>query len=138
MTYNHILLAIDRSEDSGKILDRGNELSVINSSKKSLVTVIEALPLEYADLYIAAERHREKDTKDILIKRGSLVGINPEDCHLLKGHPADEIRHLCDELDIDLLVMGSHCRRGLKRIALGSTANSVLHGLKNDVHIVKV
>ena len=54
------------------------------------------------------------------------------------GHPQIEIDSLAKEHDIDLVVIGSHGRRGFQRLMLGSTANSILHGATYDVLAVRV
>jgi nucleotide-binding universal stress UspA family protein len=43
------------------------------------------------------------------------------------GAPVEAILHLARELAPDLIVMGTHGRRGLTRLVLGSTTESVLH-----------
>jgi nucleotide-binding universal stress UspA family protein len=45
--------------------------------------------------------------------------------HLLRGDPAAQIRELCRALPADLLVVGSHGRTGLRRLVLGSVAESL-------------
>jgi universal stress protein A len=44
---------------------------------------------------------------------------------------------MAEELDADLIVLGTHGRHGLG-LMLGSTANAVLHGAPCDVLAVKV
>jgi universal stress protein A len=44
---------------------------------------------------------------------------------------------MANEKNIDLIVIGTHGRSGIK-LLLGSTANSVLHGVKQDVLAVRV
>jgi universal stress protein A len=62
----------------------------------------------------------------------------PEDHqHLIFGRPEAEIHRVAEELEADLIVVGSHGRHGLA-LLLGSTANGVLHGAKTDVLAVRV
>lgn len=46
--------------------------------------------------------------------------------HLLDGLPKHELVDLCARLDADLIVLGSHTRKGLDRLLLGSVANAVV------------
>ena len=53
------------------------------------------------------------------------------------SHRADEIHKVAKQINTDLIVIGTPGRCGLQ-LLLGSTANSVLHGVKQDVLGVKV
>jgi universal stress protein A len=44
---------------------------------------------------------------------------------------------MADESNADLIVLGTHGRSGI-RLLLGSTANAVLHGAKQDVLAVRI
>ena len=62
----------------------------------------------------------------------------PEDRQLvLAGAAAAEVRNKAEELEADLIVIGSHGRSGWK-LLLGSTANKVLHGATCDIMTVHV
>jgi len=50
----------------------------------------------------------------------------PENCHVVSGKPYEEIVKLARELHIDLIVLPTRGHSGLKRIALGSTAERVV------------
>jgi len=57
--------------------------------------------------------------------------------HVLVGQPAAELHYLADQEEADLIVVGSHGRKGFA-LLLGSTPNSVLHGATCDVLAVLV
>ncbi|MFB6141052.1 MAG: universal stress protein [Halosimplex sp.] len=65
--------------------------------------------------------HALDDLQDAATDRGVAVTAT-----IQKGLPRDEILAYVDESDIDLVVMGTHGRRGLERSVLGSTTESVL------------
>ncbi len=46
--------------------------------------------------------------------------------HVMIGRPADEICGFAEQLDADLIVMGTHGHTGMKRILLGSVAERVV------------
>ena len=52
------------------------------------------------------------------------------------GGVADEIGHVAGERDVDLIVTGTHCRKGLNRLIFGSDAESVLRSAHVPVLIV--
>jgi nucleotide-binding universal stress UspA family protein len=45
---------------------------------------------------------------------------------LVEGEPVDEILHMAKETGCDLIVMGTHGRRGLGRVLMGSVAEKIV------------
>jgi nucleotide-binding universal stress UspA family protein len=64
-------------------------------------------------------------------------GVDVEE-HVRAGEPARAIRKFVEENDIDLVVMGSHGRSGLKRVILGSVTEKVLRRTRLPVLVVDV
>jgi nucleotide-binding universal stress UspA family protein len=62
----------------------------------------------------------------------ALIGVE-----LRRGDPAWEILDAADELEADLIVMGTHGRSGLGRMLLGSVAETVLQAANCPVLVVK-
>ena len=54
---------------------------------------------------------------------------------VLKGDPADQIAEAAK--DAQLLVIGSHGRRGVERFLLGSVSHSVLHHVSCPVLVIR-
>jgi nucleotide-binding universal stress UspA family protein len=57
--------------------------------------------------------------------------------HVRVGTPADEIVALAKELDADLIVVGTHGRRGVRRLLLGSVARAILRHAGCPVLVVR-
>lgn len=55
------------------------------------------------------------------------------DTHLVEGVPYREVVRMSDELDADLIVMGTHGRTGLRHLLLGSVAERVVRSSKVPV-----
>jgi nucleotide-binding universal stress UspA family protein len=53
------------------------------------------------------------------------------------GHPAEEILRYADENDIDLILMATHGRSGIRRWAMGSVADKVLRASEVPVLLVR-
>jgi nucleotide-binding universal stress UspA family protein len=53
-----------------------------------------------------------------------------------RGDPAAEIVAYADEWDADVIVLGTHARRGFQRLVLGSIAEAVLREAKRPVLVV--
>lgn len=54
----------------------------------------------------------------------------------IEGSPAEEIHTIAQEHQVDLIVMGTHGRTGLKRLLMGSVAEHVLRYSKIPVMVV--
>ena len=54
-----------------------------------------------------------------------------------EGEPASTIARIADEREIDLVVMGSHGRTGLRRALLGSVAERTVRLAEVPVLIVR-
>lgn len=137
--YQKILVAIDVYSEYDHVLQRA--LSIANNSNQ-LNLIFVTLPTTYFQPYInevggdyVAEIHKQakKYLEDIARKNN----IPQEQVFLPIGNTAEEIHTLADEINADLVVIGTHGRSGIK-LLLGSTANSVLHGAKQDVLAVKI
>ncbi|WP_339891630.1 universal stress protein, partial [Neptuniibacter pectenicola] len=53
------------------------------------------------------------------------------------GQTESEIHRIAKELEIDLIIVGSHGRHGIA-LLLGSTANGILHGATCDVLAIRI
>ena len=58
------------------------------------------------------------------------------DGHLLRGLPHIQIAKLADQLHASLVVMGTHARRGVDRLLLGSVAEKVIRHCRVPVLVV--
>jgi universal stress protein A len=142
--YTHVMIAIDGSEESSKVLARGMALAA-PGSKVSVVQVFDTLVGNYSyelnmgDFALAQREFEEavaKQTRAMLKK--DCPSLSAEAVHFLRGKPASEIKRLAESLHVDLLVIGSHGQGAVKAAVLGSTANAVLHGIHCDVYTVRV
>ncbi|MBI1744205.1 universal stress protein [Candidatus Acetothermia bacterium] len=77
--------------------------------------------------------------KKILARTEKLIqtaGLDEVDGLVEEGHPAETILRYAKENKIDLIVMGTHGRRGLNRILLGSVAEEVVR--RSPVPVITV
>lgn len=65
---------------------------------------------------------------------GAEVRIEP---HVLAGPAAKEIARVASQVRADLVVVGSHGRRGVKRMVLGSVAEEVLRVARCPVLVMR-
>lgn len=141
-TYQNLLVAIDLSNESNKVIARAKRLVGGDAHKLSLIHVVEPIAAAYPiDAYAINISKMQEEAMQIAAERladiGKEVGIPPEHQHTMLGAPATEVRAKAQELGSDLIVIGSHGRSGWK-LLLGSTANKVLHGSHCDILTVHV
>lgn len=142
--YRNILVAVDGSDESDTILSRALKVAENNNAQISVVLVFEPLlghysfELNMSDFEKVQQEHQARVAEEIQRRLSVLSPPIPADnLHLRRGRPAAEIKKLTAELDIDLLIIGSHGHNPVRAV-LGSTANAVLHGIECDVLTVRV
>jgi nucleotide-binding universal stress UspA family protein len=64
-------------------------------------------------------------------------GVTCKGIHVKDRHPAEGIVEAAIDVGADLIVMGSHGRRGVDRLLIGSQANEVVTHSKVPVLIVR-
>ena len=140
--YNKVVVAIDLSESSKKIIDAALNLVDDNPDKLALVHVVTPIPTVVGmESYAMDPGELQKNILDNsgqkLEEFGNRSKIDKSSQHTLLGKPALEIRNLAGELDADAIVIGSHGYSGWK-VVLGSTAIKLLHGATCDVLTIYV
>jgi universal stress protein A len=139
--YTKILVAVDLSEESAQVVQRGHAIADNNNTQLHLIHVIEPLSFAYGgdipmDFSGIQDEIHQQATQQ-LKRFAEANDIDEEHQHIILGRPEVEIHATAEELGADLIVVGSHGRHGLA-LLLGSTANGVLHGARCDVLAVRV
>ena len=140
--YSHILLAVDFTPVTDTVTQQAMELCQAFKARLSLVHVVEFTQMDLSnDLVLPQELEIDqelmKQSKQRLEELAEKLGIDKSECFVSQGSTRREILHLAEELNVDLIVIGSHGREGIQRL-LGSTANAVLHGAPCDVLAVRI
>lgn len=58
-------------------------------------------------------------------------------CHVCLGEPAQEVLQMAARIDADMIFTGSHGRRGIQRMLLGSVAERIVRGASCPVLVVR-
>ena len=141
MKYRNVVCALDGSEADERIVEALKELQA-DAENVTLITAIQPPANVYGGMELMAlgladfEVRAQSQAKERLDALASELGIQAETVSAL-GSPAYEIKRYAKNAEADLILMGSHCRKGLG-LLLGSTANGVLHGAPCDVLIVRI
>ena len=137
--YEKILVPLDGSEIAEVALPYAEEMAGRLGSEITLISVshsAEEQDQQMFQLYIQktvesirerAERYLEKPSERVIQVKSAI----------LVGNPAEEIVDYADRDDIDLIVMATHGRSGIKRWALGSVADKVLSATEQPVVLIR-
>jgi len=142
MSYQHLLVAVDLSEECTPVLQRAQELARSTQARLSIVHIIEPMAMAFGgdvpmDLTLIQQQQFEQAEAALAKLAEQYPEVSKEQRHLIFGQPRQEIHGLATEQGCDLIVVGSHGRHGLA-LLLGSTANDVLHGAPCDVLAVRL
>lgn len=138
--YANILLSTDGSDIARNGLRSGIALAKALNAKVTVIAVTEPFFTGYADAsgagliplreefdhFEAVSKERAGKTLDEAKAMAEQNGISVELLHIPNAHPATAIIETAKSRGCDLIVMGSHGRRGLKKLFLGSQTSEVL------------
>jgi universal stress protein A len=142
MSYKHILVAVDLTEECDPVIKKAKDLAIASGAKLSLVHIVEPMAMAFGGdvpMYLSQLQQQQFDQAKEKLEALKLKypDVRTGDSHLTYGQPRQEIHSLAKEQSVDLIVVGSHGRHGLS-LLLGSTANDVLHGAPCDVLAVRL
>ncbi|MEQ9006028.1 MAG: universal stress protein [Pseudomonadales bacterium] len=143
--YRRILAAVDLSDESGQVLDIAQILGDQEQAELHVVHVIKPFQHAYAginpatlsDVGIQFEREAAEQARAELKAIAASRGLPKDAVSVRNGAPHLEIQALTEELDCDMLVVGTHGKHGVQ-LLLGSVANAVIHGITCDVLAVRI
>lgn len=144
--YRKILVPIDGSATSNRGLIEAIQLAKDQSARLRLVHVLDELilgPGAEAAVYLG-------NTVDLLREAGEQVvaeaevrvqesGLQPESIILevMGGRPAESIVAEANAWGADLIVLGTHGRRGARRLVMGSDAEEIVRTTPVPVLLVQ-
>jgi nucleotide-binding universal stress UspA family protein len=141
--YKKMLIPLDGSELSEVVFPYAKELAGRLGLDVILLHVHSPEEGEKAPLHRAyIERKAEvikRQSEEVQQKIGIRPGAKPVQvqCELAVGYPAEEILRYADENDIDLILMATHGRSGIRRWVMGSVADKVLQASQVPVWLVR-
>ncbi|MGV3571135.1 MAG: universal stress protein [Ramlibacter sp.] len=130
--FHRILVPVDGSPTSTKALVAALQLARESGGRVRLLHFLDDMPYltgyEYsADLIQRTRSHAEASLKEALAVAES-AGV-PADTRLVEGlgvRLGETVAQEAREFEADLIVVGTHGRRGIGRVLLGSGAEEVL------------
>jgi universal stress protein A len=143
-TFKHILIPTDFSTHSTAAVKLGAEMARRYNGALTLLHVYDPLPYALSPDYElrSAEQHRlliaEFERSLAAAKRrAETAGAPRTETQLVEGNVPSEIVAFAEAGHFDLIVMGTHGRRGVRHMLLGSVAERVLRSAPCPVLTVK-
>ena len=152
--YSRILVALDESELSQKAFQQSLSIAQAFDAELMLLNVVSPLEAKYqntvsligsgyggAGTNEAAEAEWQMlvanrlDYLQLLVNKAENAGITADLIQEI-GQPAQQICESAKEWQADLIVIGSHGRKGLNELIIGSVSNYVSHHVPCAVLLV--
>ena len=141
--YQRMLVLLDGSELAEVVFPYAKELAGRLDLDVILLHVYSPALREFVPMHQAyikgAARTVRRQAQEVQKELGIEPGGKPIKVRgeLAMGYPADEILRYADENAVDLILMASHGRSGIKRWVMGSVADKVLRASKVPVWLVR-
>lgn len=133
---SRILVPIDLSEGSGGLIDYALQLAKPFNASIDVINVWEPPQYVAPDLLVAAPGWNAQSLEAMAMEtaRKDLEALMrkfesppvPIKYRVEVGEPASTVVHAAEQGNYDLIVMGTHGRRGVSRLLMGSVAQKVV------------
>ncbi len=145
MEYKHILIGTDGGDLMGPVYDHGAYLARLTDATVHVAYVLDvagftAYPIDASwenmyDVLLGEGKDIVANAKKELTTRG--IEGDRVTTAVLDGHPAEELGGYAESHGVDLIVIGSHGRKGLDRLLIGSVADKIIRGAKVPVLVIR-
>ncbi len=144
-----ILVAVDGTECSHEAVEFLTHRRWHDDDEFLVLNVVEARPIECGQGFVAKGEQAEdvfiagvlKQSGEIVARSGQELKIglsaNRIEVKVLTGYVVEQICQWAKEWDADLIVLGSHGRKGFQHFMLGSVAEEVMKKAPCSVQVVK-
>ena len=152
--YGKILVALDESQLSQKAFQQSLSIAQAFDAELMLLNVVSPLEAKYQNtVSLIGSGHRGSGTNEVaeaewqtlvtnrldylqsLVNEAEDAGIKTDLIQEI-GQPAQQICESAKEWQADLIVIGSHGRKGLNELIVGSVSNYVSHHVPCAVLLV--
>ena len=139
--YRNLLVCLDLTEDSVRVLERARALAVSTGGTLTLLHVVEYVPVEpmgealLPAVQIEAELAERATTQ--IAELANRLSLGAAERLVLTGNIKSEVVRVAQERRCDLIVIGSRERLGVS-ILFNFTEDTVLHAAPCDVLAVRL
>jgi nucleotide-binding universal stress UspA family protein len=141
MEFQKILIAIDNGKSAGAVALAGLQLARQYDAKIALVTIVDpaenwineqVTSREMDDLIEGNFNISQQHVIDTVFKS------YPVKTFIQQGEPYEIILKIADEWGADVIVLGTHGRKGLSHLLMGSVAEEVIRHSKKTIVVIPV
>lgn len=136
MTHQRILFATDFSEPSAIALTEAARLAIAEDAELIVVHVFDPAPFTPPVAIPSVGGFEDRIAREIeesvlaeleRLRKGALADVPKVRIMALRhGSPSVAVGEAAEEHDVDLIVVGTHGRTGLKRMLIGSVAEKIV------------
>jgi len=125
--FQRVLVATDGSKQCRPAVEKAIDFSQSYGGEISVVSIVDVPAEFYAEAPQVVEDmiHKAKIYVEEVKKKAEASGVKAE-AFVKEGEAYQAIVDLAKERDVNIIVMGSHGRTGLKRLLMGSVAEKVI------------
>jgi len=143
--YDSAVFGVEGDSCSRQAIDAAFSLGLISDARMTAVHAYQdpaTLSMHYANIESDKIKTHEglcyNETADRIYDFLASTKLGGQNYRLIleNENPAQLITKVSDELDADLIVIGTKSMAGLRKVMLGSVAENVLRHARNDVFIV--
>lgn len=144
----NILVALDYADTCQSVFNRAIELAQPLDANLNLLNVLKPeadasltnSPYSDGDWKVYADRYRDLETASLTLFKNLTDKAKETEIQAkftqMTGSPGPVICQLACDWDADLIIVGSHGRKGLSEMLLGSVSNYVVHHATCSVMVV--
>jgi len=150
MEYKHILIGTDGSELMETVYEHCAYLARLTNATLHIVYVLDIAGFAPIPIDSIPIDSKWENMYDVLLDEGIAITENAKKAFIskgidkaavttvvLEGHPSSELNTYVENNTIDLIVIGTHGRKGLDRLLIGSVADKVIREAKVPVLVVR-
>lgn len=131
-SINKVLIALDYDENAQKVAEAGFSVAKAMNAKVYLLHVLYEQPVYYSGFHYMSNLRVDimddlmKSTEKFLSKTKKHLGDEAIEVIVKEGNIAEKIMETANELKVDMIVLGTHSRKWIENIMMGSEAEAVL------------
>ncbi|MBS0170363.1 MAG: universal stress protein [Nitrospira sp.] len=127
LAFKQVVVPVDFSDCSLKALEYGTFIAKDCDASLTLLHVLESVAYDDDGLWVRHDRVKDGIDSQLRSYARALQSVGVSVRQVIRaGVPADTILECGQSLDFDLIVMGTHGRRGISHAMWGSVAEAVL------------